>query len=388
MNDWLGGLLGRFRARSWPLAGGPRGEVTATTRPVGRPQNSIAVIRLQEAAALHAGRCFFDVKLAVVTDPGSGGYSAFVPVVLSTPRQEPVVFYCDLDVQEGAVGVCAATADGRIVAERVATGTQRRLEIIVPDPREVAGILIRNSAINGRPSRAIIESISAETYPTERILRIWQNRSSFTLRLPLRKQADGTLQDPGDSTTAIIDLDTRATAAIDIDAWQTHGNRVALNVCDKLAPTLAALRSTGLAILHAAHDQDIHPLVRPLAGETEIPGDFHDTDFIASMLGDAGIRNLIYLGYFSNKCILQRSLGMLEMHKKGFRTILVRDASLAIESEESVAGEWFHKAAVRFVELNFGESTTCAEVQAGVAAMTDHSHESSEDVTTAAAAAI
>jgi nicotinamidase-related amidase len=128
-----------------------------------------------------------------------------------------------------------------------------------------------------------------------------------------------------------------------------------------------------MAILHAAHDREVHALVQPLAGETEIHGEFHDTNMLASVLSDAGICNLIYLGYFSNMCVLRRSIGMLEMHKRGFNTILVRDASLAKESNDSMVGEWFHRATVHFVELNFGATTTAAEIQAAVAAMPAHS---------------
>ena len=148
---------------------------------------------------------------------------------------------------------------------------------------------------------------------------------------------------------------------------------MASNLRNNLAPTLDALRSTGMAVIHAAHDRSIHPLVHPLAGETDIPGEFHDVDIIANAFSDAGIRNLIYLGYFSNMCVIQRSLGMLEMQKRGFNTILVRDASVAKETKESLAGEWFHKGVVQFVELNVGATITSADVQAAVSSILNRS---------------
>jgi len=188
------------------------------------------------------------------------------------------------------------------------------------------------------------------------------------LRLPLRKQSDEG-RETAKSTTTIVDLDPAATAAVVIDAWMILEDRAVLNLRDKLAPALTALRSTGMVIVHAAHDRDIHPLARPLPGETEIPGELYDTDVIALMLRDAGIRNLIYLGYFSNMCLVQRSVGMLEMQKRGFDTILVRDASVAKESEESMVDGWFHRAAVHFIELNVGTTTTAAAIQAAAAAM-------------------
>jgi nicotinamidase-related amidase len=129
-----------------------------------------------------------------------------------------------------------------------------------------------------------------------------------------------------------------------------------------------------MAILHAAHDREVHPLARPLAGETEVAGEFHDADVIARTLSDAGIQSLIYLGYFSNMCILRRSTGMIEMQKRGFKTILVRDASAAKESEASMAGGEFHAAMVHFIELNLGATITAAEVQAAISACSGGEH--------------
>lgn len=378
LTDRLNGLIERLRAARSParpstasLSESPSRAAAGRTAPsIGRSIAATTDIRMQDAVPLNAASCVFDVHLDVTTDPGSGGYSALVPLTLSDLQDGPAVFRCDLDVRDGAVGVSAATADCRIIAERVAsTPGHHRLEIIVPDPRDVGGILVRNFAMTGRPSRTIIRSIAAETWPAESFLRIRRDRPGRVLRLPLRKRLDDPLRETAAPVTTIAELDTGATAAIVVDAWQVLGDRVTQNIRDRLAPTLVALRSTGMAILHAAHDRDAHPLAGPLAGETEIPGDFHDADILAGLMADAGIRSLIYLGYFSNMCVLQRAVGMVEMQKRGFSTILVRDASAARESEESMAEGWFHKAAVHFVELNLGATTTAAEVQAAVVAM-------------------
>ena len=386
LTDRLSGLLGRMRSRYLPPVGRSAGWPTLLSR--WRPQtgpaasassidhsiDAVADVRIRDAAPLNAGICRFEGCLTVITDPRSGGYSAIVPVVRSGKHTGPVAFRCALDVRAGSVGLCAVTADCRIIAERVANKPGRQLlEVMVADPGDVAGIMVRNSAITGRPSQVIIEAISAEAFPAENLPRIRKDRPSRLLRLPVRKQPDAMQPETGAPIDTSIDLDTAATATIVIDAWEELGNRVAVNVSERLAPSLTALRSTGMAILHAAHDRDVYALARPLAGETEISGDLHDIGVLASLLSDAGIRNLIYLGYFSNMCIMQRSLGMLEMHKRGFNTILVRDASVAKESKDSLAGEWFHKAAVHFIELNFGMTTTASDIQAAVAATASRS---------------
>jgi len=45
---------------------------------------------------------------------------------------------------------------------------------------------------------------------------------------------------------------------------------------------------------------------------------------------------------------------MIQAKGQNFNVILVRDATIAVETPESLDGEWAHKMAVRFVELNFG----------------------------------
>lgn len=354
------------------------GENLRPARPVGRrPSNAIddvADIDMLAAASLNAGSCVrVGDDLRIVTDPASGGYSALLPVVPSDRYAGPGIFRCQIDLLDGLVGISAVTASCRIIAERTPGKLGRQqIDIIVPDVHDVAGILVRNGASTGRPSRADLSSVSADRYPAEKLLRIEKNfQHAGTLRLPLRKFTDsGRLQDGEPPVVTTVALDTASTAAIVIDAWETQSrvteSRVERNLVDTLAPTLAALRSSGMAIIHAPHDRAIHPLARPINGETVIPGEFMDGEFIADALRDAGIRHLLYLGYLSNLCVLQRSLGMLDMHKRGFDTILVRDGSIARETDESIAGEWFHKAAVHFVEINFGATVTAAEIQAAV----------------------
>jgi hypothetical protein len=338
-----------------------------------RPNNAIddvADIDMLAAASLNAGSCVrVGDSLRIVTDPASGGYSALLPVVPSDRYEGPAIFRCQIDLLDGLVGISAVTANYRIIAERMPRRLGRQqIGIIVPNVRDVAGILVRNGASTDRPSRAHLSSVSAERYPAEKLLKIEKSsQRARTLRLPLRKSANGGwLQGAGGPVVTSVALDTASSAAIVIDAWASAGDRVHQNIADKLAPTLAALRSFGMTIIHAPHDGIIHPLARPNNGETVIPGEFMDGDFIAEILRDAGIRDLLYLGYRSNMCVLRRSLGMLEMQKRGFNTILARDASIAFETDESVAGEWFHQATVHFVEINLGATVTAAEIQAAV----------------------
>ena len=232
-------------------------------------------IRIQDAVPLNAGVCRFDGHLEVISDPTSGGYSALIPVVQLVPYGGHVVFVCDIDVIAGSFGLSAVTANCKIVAERITTrGGRQTVEIVLPCTEGVDGILIRNFAVTGQSSRAVIRSIALQTYPAEKIINIQRDRPSHKLRLPLRRQLDRSPQETGKSETTVVELNIAATAALVVDAWYNLGERVEANIRSNLAPTLDALRSTGMAVIHAAHDRSIHPLVHPIAGETNIPGSF------------------------------------------------------------------------------------------------------------------
>lgn len=324
-----------------------------------------AEVELSGASSLNDGRCTVTGGvLEIATDPRSGGYSALVPLQTRPANARAARYRCYLELLEGAIGVSAVRADCTIVAERMLNRLgHAQLDIIVPNAREISAIMVRNYAMTGRPSRLHISAITAEAYPDGKLAQIARQRPSYRLRLPLR--SGGVSDVPREATvaSALAELDTAATATIIIDAWNTLGDRIERNIAEKLAPTLTALRSLGMTILHSPHDEAIHPLVRPLDGEIVIPGEFIGTDYIAELLRDAGVTQLLYLGYFSNMCVLSRSLGMLEMSKRGFKTILVRDASAASEIPESEAGEWFHRAAVHFVELQGAATISAAELQ-------------------------
>ena len=124
-------------------------------------------------------------------------------------------------------------------------------------------------------------------------------------------------------------LNIRSTAAIVVDAWSDLGPIVATNLLEKLEPTLRALRSTGMAIVHAAHDREIHCLFALFLARRRFPVSFTTWTSLPICSRIPGLKLFIYLGYFSNMCVLQRSIGMIEMKHRGFDPILVRDASIA-----------------------------------------------------------
>ena len=328
----------------------------------------IAEIEISQSCALNGGSFSLAGKhLSVVTDPGSGAYSVIVPIAPSTRYEGAAVFRCHIDVQEGTIGIATVEADNKFIWERVASlaGLQQ-LDLFVPSLQRVGGILIRNAATTLRPSRADISIEAAKPLAAEDIVSMPKPRRSSEFQLPLRTYLSGG-PDGGVGGYSIVaqTFDTATAAAVVVDAWDEISFH--RNICDKLAPTLAALRLIGMPIIHAPHDRSLHPSVRPLDGESVIPGEIADVEFVAGALCKTGIKRLIYMGYHSNQCILFRSLGMLAMKKRDFSVALVRDASLASETKESVRGHWLHRSVVNLIESQIGATVSAAEVQAAVA---------------------
>src|SRR5262249_48939718 len=153
----------------------------------------------------------------------------------------------------------------------------------------------------------------------------------YTLRLRMR-ECHRSSGGPGQHQVTDKTIETAKLAAVVIDAWAEAGDeRVLNNAVEKLGPALELLRSIGTRIIHAPHDHPIHPSAQPLAGEAVLPGDLSDSALIAESLRAAGIQDLIYLGYVSNMCMMNRAIGFLEMRSAGFNTIFIRDASVAYE---------------------------------------------------------
>lgn len=73
------------------------------------------------------------------------------------------------------------------------------------------------------------------------------------------------------------------------------------------------------------------------------------------------IKHLVYAGFATNICVLERDYGTREMRRRGYNIVLIRDATTAIESSEAVGELWATRAAVFYIELKVGVSVTAAE---------------------------
>lgn len=106
----------------------------------------------------------------------------------------------------------------------------------------------------------------------------------------------------------------------------------------------------------------IHPKVLP-AGEEPVVATGEE---LHQLCKRSGVLFLFYAGFNTNACILVRDYGTLEMSRRGYEVILVRDCTTGMESRQSQPGLCQTNGAILFLEM-FGQySVTAEEVRAGL----------------------
>jgi len=166
------------------------------------------------------------------------------------------------------------------------------------------------------------------------------------------------------NTYFVSELDIEKTALILIDVWKEHPNagwldRANDNINNKVVPLLDIMRKNEVHIIHAPHSQEIADPAKPVEGELVLDSSYSlDMTQLDNYLKRNGITTLLYAGYATNMCIFNRNVSMMHMRDLGYKTILVRDATIAFETPESLEGEWAHKMAVNIVEFSLDGTVT------------------------------
>ncbi|MFC2032107.1 isochorismatase family protein [Chloroflexota bacterium] len=170
-----------------------------------------------------------------------------------------------------------------------------------------------------------------------------------------------------------FELDLRKTALILIDVWQYHPNdgwleRAGGNIRAKIVPLLDLARKHGLRVIHSPHSQKIANEAEPLPNELVV----NSQSELISYLEAHHIEILTYAGYASNWCVLNRpDTGIIEMRRLSYEIILIRDCTIAFETPETLDGEWANKVTANMIEVNYGATTTLADLKEAFAASAD-----------------
>ncbi|MEQ1825323.1 MAG: isochorismatase family protein [Pirellula sp.] len=106
----------------------------------------------------------------------------------------------------------------------------------------------------------------------------------------------------------------------------------------------------------------IHPKVQPVADEPVIA----TGDELHEHCKQHGILFLFYAGFNTNACILVRDYGTLDMSRRGYEVVLVRDCTTGMESRETQPTLSQTNGAILFLEM-FGQySVTSEEIHKGI----------------------
>jgi nicotinamidase-related amidase len=211
-----------------------------------------------------------------------------------------------------------------------------------------------------------------------------------------------------------MDLPLEQTALVLIDLWHDHFieswiERAGQVLREKVLPVIDAARKAGLPIIHApcpevaAQYEQLkrHEPAEPRGPAPDWPpaefrrreGAYHayrgpreqepgirdiredrrmsdlvevqsDDIVIATgqqmhtYLESQGVLQLIFAGFATNWCILNRDYGIKAMRERGYNTILLRDATTGVEFPDTLDGLWATELAIREVEQKYGFSAS------------------------------
>lgn len=220
----------------------------------------------------------------------------------------------------------------------------------------------------------------------------------------------------------VMPLSVQATALILVDVWNVlyiknwieRAKKITVNA---IVPVIEKARVAGLTIVHAPSPEvaEKYPLSTKYALDTELfctpkmhdwpPKDFvkrqgdyrifagprdqapgvknkqkelqlpplnlspaikvHPNDYMVStgsqlqrVLKHKRILHLIYVGFATNICIVDRDYGMRSMSKLGYNTILLRDSTTGVEWPDTVGNLFATELAIRRIENKIGFSAS------------------------------
>ena len=107
---------------------------------------------------------------------------------------------------------------------------------------------------------------------------------------------------------------------------------------------------------------DVAPPVRPQPGDTMIV----TTDQFDAWARSQGITTLLFTGFATNLCILDSPAAMKAMSARGYRCVLIREATLAVEFPETFADRTLTRASLQYIEAWVGYTAAAGDLHAGL----------------------
>ncbi len=242
---------------------------------------------------------------------------------------------------------------------------------------------------------------------------------SRAIRLPVRHYRAIPIDAPG-YEEEVLDLDLDTTAIVAIHCWNIgcpDGPEIDIDYCvgagwpqstaeaarimeEVMRPAMDQARRIGLRIFHVESDQmDSHypqvesrrPPFAPPAGEAARMGDrAHGTGYLTKSplvrmrratimeprgdermvfysdqldeeLQESGIDTLLYMGFMADMCLLSADGGAFPMLGRGYRCILMRDATVGVETPTTYEEKLATRYAIHIFEWKIGYGTTFSD---------------------------
>ena len=106
----------------------------------------------------------------------------------------------------------------------------------------------------------------------------------------------------------------------------------------------------------------IHPDLQPAEGEAVVA----TGEELHGWCRAQGVLFLLFAGFNTNACILHRDYGTLDMSRRGYTVLIVRDCTTGMESAETHAELWQTRGAVLLLEMFGRYSVTADELVRGL----------------------
>ena len=143
-----------------------------------------------------------------------------------------------------------------------------------------------------------------------------------------------------------IDYPVHLTGLVMMDCWQyiDHLNQNLV----RIVRLIKKCRKEGIRAIDSSNGTRMHPL---LPFDVKLSPNYEGLNELRGL----GLRNLWYMGYHTDRCILDRFTGIKSMYGMGYSIVLIRDAT------EGTGG---YEEAIRLIET-YGRTTTIKDVMEG-----------------------
>jgi nicotinamidase-related amidase len=111
---------------------------------------------------------------------------------------------------------------------------------------------------------------------------------------------------------------------------------------------------------------DVAPAVRPHPGDVMIA----TTEQFDQWLREREITTLLYTGFATNLCILESPAAMKPMRERGYRCVILREATMAVEFPDTLEVLGHTRAALQYIEAWVGYSAGVEDLRSALTAVT------------------